>query len=435
MNKLITKFKQNRAANARKWKHQEGGILKGQYGLITDVDRRRDTTGEGIGSMPFFGAAKFGSSDSPLALFYGSKEGGPQLRDKFGPQIGAPNYLPGTVGKTGLNQYVQLMEKEAPNMFKLIAENPKSLKHLLSIGYGRIREGLKNFFKTGNKESLKELEDWAKRNQNIFVNKGEPSNIIPKGNLNYPSMENVDYTARGWTRPKLSSDQQWNGYIPEEFEGLEGIDRIITYHKKGGKAFHTGVNILDSNPKMSKAASRKVKKADDGTKLGFFNSNTGKAIGNTLMNGISAGFQAKQMNDAIKQYELASKNKLEKMMNGILADDSNYQEALQQMLLTKNENENISDTVVRAKAYDIAKQKAQKKLNDYKDEINQNIVNMKQHANEQTINNFSGIFNQGMSGVMSLLNKKQTVDNGAPSQQWTQSEGWQNYLKASGYNV
>jgi hypothetical protein len=30
--------------------------------------------------------------------------------------------------------------------------------------------------------------------------------------------------------------------------------------KKGGKAFHTGVNILDSNPKMSKAASKKVKK-------------------------------------------------------------------------------------------------------------------------------------------------------------------------------
>jgi hypothetical protein len=31
-------------------------------------------------------------------------------------------------------------------------------------------------------------------------------------------------------------------------------------HKKGGKAFVEGVNVLDSNPEMSKAASRRVKK-------------------------------------------------------------------------------------------------------------------------------------------------------------------------------
>lgn len=28
MNKLITKFKQNRTANARKWKHQLGGVMQ-----------------------------------------------------------------------------------------------------------------------------------------------------------------------------------------------------------------------------------------------------------------------------------------------------------------------------------------------------------------------------------------------------------------------
>jgi hypothetical protein len=33
------------------------------------------------------------------------------------------------------------------------------------------------------------------------------------------------------------------------------------------------------------------------------------------MNGLSAGFQAKQMTDAINEYELASKAKLRKLLN------------------------------------------------------------------------------------------------------------------------
>ena len=37
MNKLITKFKQNRTANARKQKHQQGGILKAQEGTKVDL--------------------------------------------------------------------------------------------------------------------------------------------------------------------------------------------------------------------------------------------------------------------------------------------------------------------------------------------------------------------------------------------------------------
>ena len=187
-------------------------------------------------------------------------------------------------------------------------------------------------------------------------------------------------------------------------------------HKKGGKAFVEGVNVLDSNPKMSKAASRKVKKAEDGTKLNafqkignFLNNDTGKAIGSTLMNGLSAGFQAKQMNDAINEYELASKSKLKKLM-GISSKDY-YNQALQ----TMNPNENLSSVVLQKRAYDIGQQEAQKMYNEAKDRLDQQMVGIKQYANEQTQNNFSNVFN-GLGGIVSsFYNNKKPVDNGAPS--------------------
>ena len=44
-------------ANARKWKHKEGGIIKAQLGESLDVDKRRDTTGNYITSqLPRWGA-------------------------------------------------------------------------------------------------------------------------------------------------------------------------------------------------------------------------------------------------------------------------------------------------------------------------------------------------------------------------------------------
>ena len=189
-------------------------------------------------------------------------------------------------------------------------------------------------------------------------------------------------------------------------------------HKNGGKAFVNGVNVLDSNPKMSKAASRKVKKADDGTKLNtfqkvgnFLNSDTGKAIGSTLINGLSAGFQAKQMNDAINEYELASKAKLKKILNGVYSKDY-YNQALQ----TMNPDENLSSVVLQKRAYDIGQQEAQKMYNEAKDRLDQQMVGIKQYANEQFQNNFSNVLG-GITQLGSLLNNKSAskVDNGTPS--------------------
>ena len=66
-------------------------------------------------------------------------------------------------------------------------------------------------------------------------------------------------------------------------------------HKEGGKAFVTEINILDSNPKAYKEVKKKYKmrSAQQGTKMNFFqkannflNSDLGKGLSSSLINGI-----------------------------------------------------------------------------------------------------------------------------------------------------
>lgn len=66
-------------------------------------------------------------------------------------------------------------------------------------------------------------------------------------------------------------------------------------HKEGGKAFVTGINVLDSNPKAYKEVKKKYKmrSAQQGTKMNFFqkannflNSDLGKGLSSSLINGI-----------------------------------------------------------------------------------------------------------------------------------------------------
>ena len=74
-------------------------------------------------------------------------------------------------------------------------------------------------------------------------------------------------------------------------------------HKKGG-AFRTGVNVLDSNPKMSKAASRKVKKHQYGGDINNSNAMGGTAFTSWL------NYQLR-LPELLKQQEEERKRKLE----------------------------------------------------------------------------------------------------------------------------
>ena len=155
-------------------------------------------------------------------------------------------------------------------------------------------------------------------------------------------------------------------------------------------------------------------KAEDGTKVNTFqkignwlNSDTGKAVSGTLLNGLSAGFQAKQMNDFINEYDAASKAKLKSLLN---VSSKDY---ISKALSTMNPNENLSSLVLQKRAYDIGMQEAQKVYNEEKENIDQQMFNLKQYASQQNQNNFFNAFSQ-LGNLLNYTNKK-TTDNGAPS--------------------
>lgn len=265
----------------------------------------------------------------------------------------------------------------------------------------------KEFYNKGQKEGIGTMKQGGKMNILEFLKNGSGIHIKKKNRGKFTSYCGGKVTDECIRKAKASG----NPTLVKRATFAANARKWK--HKKGGKAFVEGVNVLDSNPKMSKAASRKVKKADDGTKLNFqnLNSDTGKAIGSTLINGLSAGFQAKQMNDAINEYELASKAKLKKILNGVYSKDY-YNQALQ----TMNPNENLSSVVLQKRAYDIGQQEAQKMYNEAKDKLDQQMVGLKQYANEQTQSNFYNVLG-GITQLGSLLNNKSAgkVDNGTPS--------------------
>lgn len=105
-------------------------------------------------------------------------------------QTGAPTILPGRMGN------VMTMEKEAPTIYKMLAENPQEMRDLLQefkIGTGTtwsrvykpfnaMGRKIKTFLETGDKNVLREIEEWAIKNKNILVKpKGDPDAVVPKG--------------------------------------------------------------------------------------------------------------------------------------------------------------------------------------------------------------------------------------------------------------
>lgn len=169
------------------------------------------------------------------AYFGGFNPDNPKL------STGEPGMLPGRMN------YVLMMEKEAPTIFKMVAENSKNAHKFDWRTLGNdyrvsVLDGLRKFFKTGDRNILRQLESWAVRNKDTFYRPTNISSVTePKGFLNYSSPNKVsDYTQRGLTKPKPMSDQQWGDSDFEDFGGY--IDRVTSIYRKGGRLF--GINSI-----------------------------------------------------------------------------------------------------------------------------------------------------------------------------------------------
>lgn len=248
------------AANARKWKHQQGGTIAnyqakimqggGEFEVTNPEERRylewqklspeqkRERNNNIAKSYINRGPSISNYYNALKAYFGGFNPENPRQ------STGAPTILPGRMDN------VLLMEKEAPTMFKMLAENPQEMRELIRefrIGTGTtwsqvykpfngLARKIKTFLQSGDRNLLKELERWAVQNKNILVKPKDfsESSIVPKGYIkgSYPDKV-ADYTQRGLTRPKPMSDQQWGDPDFEDYGGY--IDRITSLYKKGGK--------------------------------------------------------------------------------------------------------------------------------------------------------------------------------------------------------
>ena len=188
---------------------------------------------------------------------------------------------------------------------------------------------------------------------------------------------------------------------------------IVQKFKKGKKAFHNGVNVLDSNPKMSKAASKKVKKAQEGTKLDLL-----KAIGNTANVAFNSFMQYNNSNKAIEELDKSIKYGKQSFINNNLDEDAIANQAMQQ--IEANTPEGVHRGVIDLlQAKEQIRNKMKDKLSNFYDskygnQYTQAKADLKQQGTDALSSIGNSVLNIG-SSLFSYYNNKKPADNETPS--------------------
>ena len=173
-------------------------------------------------------------------------------------------------------------------------------------------------------------------------------------------------------------------------------------HKKGGKAFYGGVNILDSNPKMYK---KRMVKALDGTKLNSY-FQLGKDIFNTVSSGINEAKQMDQLQKWKNSYVKAagtttSKDVFDEANQNYFNSIKDTDENVSQIVSAYNANKQAE--LMNAQAKQIAAEEADNRMMDW-------MMAMQQQK-QQNNNNLLSSLTDGISNIFKNKNKSQTSNN------------------------
>ena len=241
MNKLITKFKQNKTDNARKWKHANGGILKCQKGspwLSREEQAYNDRLMSKKGS--FMVDSIYNKHIDPIKG--AGVAGSMALESSFNPNARGGSHL----------GYVQ---------------NESRIVNYIKRNYGGYDHNAQvRFLLDGLTKGLPDSTSVMGRDLQTRFN-----------NYNWKTYKTPEEAARAWEKSYEKSGGQGNNqrlYYSRMFYNL--INNRLRGHKKGGSlskkskgAFVPGVDITDYNPKAYKYVKKKygVKKALDGTQL------------------------------------------------------------------------------------------------------------------------------------------------------------------------
>ena len=191
-------------------------------------------------------------------------------------------------------------------------------------------------------------------------------------------------------------------------------------HKKGGKAFVNGVNILDSNPKAYKYVKKKYKmrSAQEGTKFNigeFLNSNSGKFVINGITNLLTTASKNKSIKAEADAQKAQNEIEIQKQIYDINQKNKEEANNYYQQWINNYNNGNTFDNPSQIVAQHFGYQ------NLGYDKLNQELKiknkQIEQQASVQKSNNwgnaFSNIIQEGMGLFGNYLSNKSK--NGSPS--------------------
>ena len=196
-------------------------------------------------------------------------------------------------------------------------------------------------------------------------------------------------------------------------------------HEKGGKAFVTGVNILDSNPDAYKYVKKKYKmrSAQQGTKMSFgqkagnfLNSDSGKgllSLGTQIFGGLKTGSDIADFSNSFDQATDSSVKAMDSKMRA-----TSYQKGLQKAkeFIAQKQLENPD---VRYGEIDLMKMAQDfsnefydtEAIENYKMQRAQEKLQSMQAIQGSASSGFSDILQSGLGTVGNLLNSKKPATN------------------------
>lgn len=173
-------------------------------------------------------------------------------------------------------------------------------------------------------------------------------------------------------------------------------------HKKGGKAFYAGIDISDSNPNAYKHIKRQMKKAQEGTKLTFWQKagnwmNNNSDLINTGISGISNIISASKQQKVADQFAEAKEAEMKSFKEKTWKDK--YLENL------KKQNDR-SDIVNMSRAYNQTSPDVAKTIQEKQQEIDKQITEKQQEAAQAQGDAWGGLVKGVGEWAINALSKK-----------------------------
>ena len=402
MNNIVKKFKQKRkTANARKWKHENGGIIRKMQtaagGPVFLVDHEKNKQENARHLTIAKNLVQYPTITNLAKAAYHAYRGS-QLGLPFS---GKPEYYnqkeTGTAPAVGLGSASTVANVVAKEY--LLSSGSKAIK---STDY--LMKAIKGTFPKVNMSSI------LKKYGNEILNNGVLSEFKNTGR--FKNLMNEIQLEIEKVYGRTGSDAF--DIIKTNPEGLsyrlgqEWMQKYESFFKKGGKAFVNGVSVLDSNPDAYKYVKKKIKMAADGTSTQNWlqkNSGTIQSIGSTALNGIFSYLSAKQQEKDIKKQNEAKLKDVDAQLKQQKAyyKPLAYQYALQQAQKdTNGTDENISPIVVDQQAEKLANMLINTNL---KNQVKAENANAEAEAKNATMSALMGtVGNIAQSGLGILAN-------------------------------